>query len=229
MSTRRSYLPGRLAEYVTFVTDFRDLIVAAAPDYGLTVGQAEGYALTCDRFLDLNRKSSSGATRTPEVITARDLARADLTDETRTLVDVIQAWPAMTDDKRRRLGITVPKRDRTPIGPPTEVPRLDVDSVDGHRVTVRLHGDDGSRRKPAGVQGANLYSFVGDVPPQDVALWKAEGATSRSEVVVEFPLAVAPGSRVWLTATFVNAKFQSGLACPPVQTLVNYGGLRKAA
>ncbi len=224
----KSFLPSRESEFVTWVENFGGLIAAQPAEYGLTAQQAEEYGVTSSRFLELYAAASGAATRTPQVITDKLDQSRRLVNATRMLVRLIQAWPQITDGKRRALGITVPG-ERTPIGPPAEVPVLEVVAVVGRRVTVQFHGTDGRRRKPRGVQGATLYSFVGDAPPQDIAAWTNEGATSRTQIGVDFPLNVPGGATVWLTACWVNAKFQSGTACAPVSTRTNFDGLAKAA
>ena len=224
----KNYLPtadGPLGEYST---NFYENLLPDPQSFGLSADQVAQFNTTRLRYLDLLGKSLNEATRTGVVIEQRDLVKRTLVNSIRTLVKVIQAYPAMTDDKRRLLKITVPK-PRSPIGPPTDVPGMEIDGVDGHRVTAQLYGSDGRRRKPKNVHGAVFFSFVGSVPPENPALWKNEGSTTRTRITVEFPLEVPSDAAVWLAACWVNGKLQTGTACPPVMTYLNRGGMRKAA
>jgi hypothetical protein len=40
---------------------------------------------------------------------------------------------------------------------------------------------------------------------------------------------VVPGAKVWFTAFWFNGRKQSGLACAPVGTNIQFGGLSQAA
>ena len=123
----------------------------------------------------------------------------------------------------------MPDVDPSPIPVPTEVPELDVLSVAGRTVRIRLHNENTlSVRKPAGVKGATIFSFVGEDAPEDISLWKFEMSTAKTTVDITFPITVEAGSKVWLTAFWFNPKLQSGPACLAVPTWVQ-GSMSKAA
>lgn len=119
----------------------------------------------------------------------------------------------------------------TPIPAPTIAPDLDVVSVVGRTVRVRLHATTtGSRRgRPPGVAGASVFSHVGPEPSANVADWRFVGNTTRPTFDVEFDDDVAPGAQVWLTAFWYNPRAQSGPSAAPVTTHVQYGGISVAA
>ena len=120
--------------------------------------------------------------------------------------------------------------DPTPVPPPAEMPVIDIVSVVGWTMRLRLHnGDSTRRRKPAGVQGAYVFTYTGETPPTDVNAWKFEGSTSKTETKIIFPTTLAVGTKIWLTAAWVNAKLQTGPATVPISTQINYGGLSQAA
>lgn len=54
--------------------------------------------------------------------------------------------------------------------------------------------------KPPGVTGASIFSFVGDVAPADLSLWKFEGNITRLILDVKFDSTNAPGAKIFLTA-----------------------------
>ena len=222
------YLPSVESELVTWLNDFYNNISANPAAYGLSADQVSQFDTARTQFLAVYEATTNPATRTPEKVELKRILKHTLLNAVRGLVNVLQAWPQMTDDKRRALGITV-RAPASPVGPPRGVPGLGVAGVVGHRVAIELRGEDGRRRKPAGVAGANIYTFVGDRPPADVEGWKFEGATTRTTLEVEFPASLPPGTKLWLTATWFNPRMLSGSACPPVPTQVNYGGLATAA
>ena len=55
------------------------------------------------------------------------------------------------------------------------------------------------------------------------ALSAADGRTGMS-LVVEFPPSTAPGTKVWLTATFQSERGLTSPACIPVSANIGFGG-----
>lgn len=102
----KSYLPTRESELLTWVTAFFTLVESGPAEYGLTVEQAADLSAALSAF--------SAAYQT---------AKDALVVLVRGLVKVCQAWPAMTDDKRAALGITVPDTDPSPVPAPEFAPQ----------------------------------------------------------------------------------------------------------
>jgi hypothetical protein len=82
----------------------------------------------------------------------------------------------------------------------------------------------GRRGLPPGVEGISVFSYVGAMAPEDPAAYKFEGSTTRTTVDVLFPLSVAEGAKVWLTAFYFNPRSMSGPGCPPVSAYIQFGG-----
>jgi hypothetical protein len=146
------------------------------------------------------------------------------------LYGFVQDSLTVADADKVLAGVVVRKTTMTPVPPPAFAPALDILSVIGRTVKIRLHDStDASRRgKPAGVIGANVFSFVGAAPPDDVANWKFEGGTGLTTIDVVFPNSAAPGAVVWLTAFWFNARKQSGPACAPLSTNLQGGNAMAA-
>jgi hypothetical protein len=109
-------------------------------------------------------------------------------------------------------------------------PSVDIKSVTGNTVRLRIHDPSNPTRrgKPDGVDGISVFSFVGAEPPTGVAGWHFEGNTTRTVIDVAFDGSVAPGSKVWFTSFYFNARAQSGPACAPVSTNLQGGGAMAA-
>lgn len=197
---------------------------------GLTPDEATAYAALQSDYATKYAAATDPATRGSATVLAKNTAKKALVAESRKLAMAVTNHPGVTDQQRHDLGLTVRDKELTPVPAPEAPPVLDVVSVHGHTFKLRLHNGESVRRaKPAGVQGATIFSHVGDAPPQDLAAWKFEGSTTKTSVDVIMPGEVAPGSKVWLTAFWFNRKSQSGPACTPVSTHVGFGGLSKAA
>jgi hypothetical protein len=69
-----------------------------------------------------------------------------------------------------------------------------------------------------------VYSYVGPESPTDRSLLRFEGSTTRTTMEIVFPITVAPGENVWLTAAWFNPRNQTGPMSPPVCAIIQFGG-----
>ncbi len=225
-----NYLPSREADLAAWSTNFNAKIVASPETYGLNALLAAGYTPLHTAYLAAYQAAQDNDTRTPSLIVTKRDAKAALTAKARELAMIVQAYPGTTDTMRSDLGLTVPDVEPTPVPPPSVAPGMDIVSVAGRTVRIRLHdpGSQSSRSKPAGVKGASIYTYVGASAPSDIESWKYEGSTTKLVIDVEFPPTIEPGATVWFTAYWTNGKFESGPPCQPLSTNVP-GGLPQAA
>ncbi len=217
------FLPRTDAGLLSWSANFLARIQLDPTVYGLTADDAADYALLQAQYDQKLSAATDPLTRGGSTILAKNIARDFLAAESRKLARIIQANPAVTNQQKYDLALNV-RAARTPIPPPAEVPVLDLMSVSGRTVEIRLHNGTSTRRgKPAGVAGANLFSFVGETPPADLKAWTFQQGDSRTKATITFDNSVAPGSRVWLCARWFNAKLQPGPTCAPVGTYTQYG------
>jgi hypothetical protein len=221
--------PDRESELLTYSTNFKERIVAAPTLYGLTAEQATAYAADHDDYAETYQAANDPSTRTPAAVNLKNTAKKVLLTSLRNLSRIVQASPLVTDEQRIILGLPVRKTEPTPVNPPTEIPVLEIKARFGTTVTIKLHDGTGARGKPAGVAGATVFSYVGANPPTEASGWKFEGNIARTTVDVDFPSNLAPGTTVYLTAFWYNAKGQSGPGCAPVSTTIAGGAMVLAA
>lgn len=196
------------------------------PALGLTPDQIMTYGEVQSLYANAYAVATKPETRGGATILAKNQAKKALIAKSRELAMVVANNPAVTDQQRYDCGLTVRDSDPTPVPPPSTAPDMDLVSVTGHTVRLRLHaGDSAARRKPTGVQGATLFSHVGDQPPADLTAWKFEGSTTKTEIDVVMPATVPSGSKVWFTAFWFNRRSQSGPACTPMSAHVGFGGV----
>ena len=225
-----SYLPSREADLVNWTANFSSVIEANPSAYGLTAEQATAYLSAMEAYQSAYNTARNPSTRTPAAIETKNTFKAQLLVLTREFVNICQAYPDMTNNRRVQLGITVRNYEPTPVPIPTTPPQIDLLAAIGHTFKLRLHNGESTRRsKPTGVQGATVFSYVGEVPPADLSDWKFEGSTTRTAVDVKIPGTVAPGTKVWLTAFWYNRRAESGPACTPIASGVGFGGVSQAA
>ena len=224
-------IPRKDAELVAWSTNFDTRITATPTAFGLTAPLATAYATLHDAYVAAYTAASNDGTRSKSLVATKDAAKLALLANARDLYQIVQGTPSVTDAQRQDLGVTVRKTEPTPVPAPALAPGLLVKSVSGWTARIRLvdAGDTASRGKPAGVNGASVFSHVGATPPADISNWKFEGNTGRTTLDVLFPSATAPGAAVWLTAFWFNSRKQSGPACAPVSTNLPGGSVSMAA
>ena len=183
-----------------------------------------------DTFMAAYGAATNPGTRTPVNVQTKNNLRKSMTATVRRLVKVVQAWPEMTDTKRRLLGISVPDVDPSPVPVPGGVPLLEVVSVQGRilNVVLREEGSTG-RAKPAKVRCAYLYTYVGEAEPTSFGVFTFYAEATRTNPQVVMPESVLPGTKVWLSACWVNGKGEAGSACMPVATWTNHTAMQRVA
>ena len=218
------------AEFLGFSVNVKTLITATPTAYGLVAADATAYGLVHDAYASAYQTALDPLTRTRITIADRNAARDTLENSLRLLFNKVEGTPTVTDQQKMALGINVRKPPQ-PIQPPTEAPVMAVRSVQGRTVAIKLmQVDSESRGKPEGVAGAKVYSYIGQEPaPDDITMWKSEGSTSTTNFEIDFPVTVAAGSKVWLTAAWFSPRQASGPACEPISTYLGGGVVNQAA
>lgn len=225
-----NYLPTRQAELARWANDFSALITADPEAYGLTAPQATAYTSVRQKYVDALDLATNPNTRSPVNIEKKNTAKKALIAKTRELVDICQAWPEMTNDKRAELGITVRDNTPTPTPIPTNAPKVSVASVSGRLFNLELRKDDStSRAKPSGVRAAWIYTAFGDEQPTTFESFNFRGEARRTDTQIVMPQSVAPGTKVWVSACWVNNAGKPGPASLPIATWTTHGNMNVAA
>jgi hypothetical protein len=224
-----SFLPDKDTALLAWSLNFQTLIVASPVLYGLTAALATTYSGYHTAFA-----SALGAcdpsVRSKSAVVAKNAARTSLKNNAKLMANLVNGTASVTNAQKVTLGIP-PRALPSPVPAPSSAPNLDVVSVNGWTVRIKLHDStSGSKRgKPAGVIGASVFSFVGIAPASDVSLYKFEGNTGKTTIDVVFPNTLAAGTQVWITAFWFNGRKQSGPACTPVGAFMQFGGISMAA
>lgn len=228
MST--GFVPGREAELLPFLLNFKTKITASATTYGLTTAQATAFGVLNDVFVTAYNVANAPDTRSPANISSKDVAKAAVVANLRLLAGIVQRAPGTTNPMRIELGLPPRSSEPSPVPTPGFAPTLKVVSVSGRTAKIRLiDAENPTRRgKPAGALGASVFSHVGATAPLDLNGWTFEGNTGRTKLTLQFPDAAA-GATVWLTAFWFNPSKRSGPACDPVSTNLPGGGVSMAA
>jgi hypothetical protein len=201
-----------------FADNLNTKVNAVTGKYTVSEALAAQMQVDLDSYIMALDVAQDPATRTLSSIATKNQNKANLIGTLRTVVRILQANPDVNDSIRRDMGLPVPKTP-APIPAPATAPSLDVMSVAGASVRLKVHDGADLRGKPAGVAEARIFSYVGDNAPQSDEDWHFEAAATRTSKSINVTGAVA-GKLVWLRACWVNEKAQAGPFCTPISTAV---------
>jgi hypothetical protein len=219
----RGFLPNKDADLLAWAQNFYAVANLAPTTYGLTAAQLTAFNTLVTSYQTALAACEPGVRNKAAVFTKNGV-RANLKNSARLLAKLVEGTATVTNAQKATLGLNV-RAMPTPIPPPAFAPQVDVVSVVGRTVKIRLHNSETTDRrgKPAYVKGASLFSFVGPTAPTDPNAYKFEGNTTLTVMLVAFPETVAPGATVWITAVWFNERAQSGPAATPVSAVIQYG------
>ena len=129
--------------------------------------------------------------------------------------------------KPRRVG------KASPLPRPDTAPSLAIRSVVGRTLNLNIRHTT-ARAKPHGVIGAVIFWSAGENPPANMSVHTNMRIVSRRNYALDIPGAFPPGTKIWVTAQWLNGRQLTGPLCAPVYEYLGgghgrIGGLRKAA
>jgi hypothetical protein len=206
-------------------------LVGAAPGaYGISIEQSEQLNVLFLAFDEAYRLSSAPTTRTSSVVFQKNQTRDFLRAYLRILVRIIRANPAVTEEQQLNLGLSRLDPTATPIDRPPEAPVMQIVSVVGRTVRVKLRAAGTDRRgKADGAAAAEVISYTGAEPPGDPRAWTKAGESTRSIFDVRFPPSTPAGAQVWISSYWKNPRMQAGPPCAPVCIYLGGGVSQRAA
>lgn len=227
-----TFVPSTDDKLLTWSTTFKTILSADFAAYSFTSAQAAQYAAAHDAFAAAVAVVAVPSTRSKISIAAKESKKRDLVFLARGFGGMIQRNPGLSDEMKLAIGVTV-RKPPTPRPIPATKPKLTVDRVDGWTMELSATeaGSARKNRKPKDAAGIMLFSCVGvgDIVPMDLSKYRFEGSSTRTVFTVQVDPTVAPGSPIYFVAFWFNSRQQSGPACAPVKTYVQYGAMNKAA
>jgi len=213
------------AELYTGGQNFVTVIGKNTAAYGLTNDQLASFNTASNNYGTAYLAAIQPETRTRGKVAAKNAAKSALKAIASDLTKIIDGTPTVTAQMKIDVGLNVRKQS-SPQPPPTERPAVNIVSVIGRTVTIRIRdtAESSKRGKPAGVLGASVYSYVGTTYPTDPTAWSFDGTTTKTTHAIVFPDSVANGAQIWVCATWFNRKTETGPISIPVTTNVQ-GGL----
>ena len=208
------------SELLNWAGNFSRVIGDDAGAVGLTPQDAAGFAQRFEAF-DTAMRANLPGVRSPVTAAEKEVARAALVGNAKLLVSRINGHPGVSDAQRVALGLVVRARP-TKAAVPSEAPCLEVVGVRGHQVTIALSSLTG-RGKSADAFAATLFYYVGETAPADAYDWRFCGNFGRTTIDVNFPESLAPGTKVWLAAQWMNTRLEPGPCAAGIYTHLQGG------
>ena len=205
------YIPGSDAQFNDWQINFTDYLAANAAALGISDKEVQKLLAQRAEWEDTYRECLSTQAAATSAREAKDNNRKDWQGTIRKLVQRIQADESTTDAQRAALGITVPDRTPTPIGPPTSRPSARLENRGGLRHTINFVDENTPTRtaKPAGVMGAEIWVYVGDAPPENTQEMRFLGLDTRTPYEAKFESADA-SKTAYYRLRWVNRQGESG-------------------
>lgn len=216
-----NYIPPKDADFRAWALNFSTLITATPTAFGLTAPQATAYAALYAAFNTALNTATDPSTRTKVTVAAKDVARANLESNTRTLAGIVQGFPTITPSQLAALGLTVRSAARPPVPAPVTAPVLSIVSNNVLTSAVR-YGDaltPASRAKPFGAVALQLFVKYGTVPPVSIADAALLGTFTKNPCNVDWPPAHA-GETAYLIGRWITRKGLTGPSSVTVATTI---------
>jgi hypothetical protein len=223
MARKTSFFPFTDSGLLAWSSNLSNRINADPGAFGISPLVAANYASLHEIYADAYLAASDLGRRCKVIVAQKNIARANLKQAARQIVATVRGTPSVTIEQKLELGITIP-RSPTRIGPPESAPSIIILSVVGHRVRIRLMDAQAPRRGRApGIEGACVFSHAGEEHPTQISDWTFNGTFSRMEFDLNFPSALAPGTKLWFTAFFYNPRNERGPAAEAISTHLQGG------
>lgn len=175
--------------------------------YGLSEERAAEYAIVNERLQSAYLRATTPSTRTSVAVAGKNDAVRAMQRAARDLCMIINGTRTVSDAQLVGLGL-LPRAQRMRRHVPASAPSVQVDRVDGRRVTVRISDREAptATRKARNAVASQLFAYVGESAPSDPRALQYIGTFSRVIATVNFPNDVPSGATIWLSARWVSAR-----------------------
>ena len=205
------YIPTSDADFNAWQQNFVDYVAANAAALHITPAQVTSLQ---GQQADWEVKYPTSTAKQAEANSAvqgKNDCRSLYQDFIRSLVNIMQASPDVTDAQRQSVGITVRSTTRTAVGPPASKPVATVETNQRLQHTINFVDElsPTSRAKPTGVQGCEIWTKVGDPAPAGPSDVHYLALDTRTPYVVRFDAADA-GKTAYYILRWISTRGETG-------------------
>ena len=186
-----SYIPPTDAGFADWLLNFSTLITASPTTYGLVTGDATIIAAQNTAYAAALATATNPATRTSPTIAAKDAAKSLALAVVRPYAVSISLNPAVTDEDKVAVGVTVRKLVPTPIPAPTAIPQVSLVSAIPLEQTLKIvnAATPTTKAKPFGARLIEVWTSVGITAATDPAQLSFRGAVTKIPTKLTFDAA----------------------------------------
>jgi hypothetical protein len=226
----RNFYFGSDATMVSGSARFASLIASDPSAFGLTSAQALAYGAVDAALQSAYRVATTPSTRTAVAVARKNAAVKAMQRSAVPLAFAISTHPAVSDSDLIALGL-LPRRPRSRRNAPDDPPMIQVISVSGRLVRLRVYDRNSPtcRSKPFGAWLAEIHWYVGEESPADPRAYRLACFTSRTTTQLTLPNSVPSGATAWLSARWVSARGETSRASVPLRFTLQGGPATVAA
>lgn len=205
------YIPSSDADFDAWTRNFVDTAIADATALGLSPAQVTSLQGGQADWGVKYPASNTAQAAMNSAVQAKNDSRSGYEDLIRSLANIMQTSPQVTDAQRQSLGLNIRSTTRTAAGAPTSRPVATVDTSQRLRHTINFVDDSTptSRAKPEGVQGCEIWMKVGDSAPAGPNDVHYLALDTRTPYTVEFEAADA-GKTAYYMLRWISTRGDTG-------------------
>jgi predicted phage tail protein len=216
------FIPAPDPDFHDWVVPFNAYVNTNMATLGLTATDVAPLTAAVNDWTVAYPAHKTAAAAATGAKTTKDQARAAIEGVARPLVQQLQASNKVTDAQRSQMKITVRSTTRTPVSIPVTAPMATVDTSQRlqHTIDFRDSTSPGSRKKPAGVAGCEIWSKVGAPAPTDVSQMAYLATDTATPYLAQYTGAQA-GQMVYYWLRWVNTRGEKGPWSEPVSATIS--------
>ena len=205
------YIPSSDADFDAWTRNFVDNVVANAAALGLSPAQVTSLQGGQADWSAKYPASNAAQAAVNSAVQAKNDSRSGYENLIRSLANIIQSSPQVTDAQRQALGLNVRPTTRTATGAPTSRPVATIDTSQRLRHTINFVDEltPTSRAKPDGVQGCEIWMKVGEPAPAGPKDVHYLALDTRTPYTVEFEAGDA-GKTAYYMLRWISTRAESG-------------------
>jgi hypothetical protein len=205
------YIPSSDADFDAWTRNFVDNVVADAAALGLSPAQVTSLQGGQADWGAKYPASNAAQAAMNSAVQAKNDSRSGYEDLVRSLANIIQSSPQVTDTQRQSLGLNVRSTTRTAAGAPTSKPVATIDTSQRLRHTINFVDElsPTRRAKPDGAQGCEIWIKVGDPAPAGPKDVHYLALDTRTPYTVEFDASDA-GKTAYYMLRWISTRAEPG-------------------
>jgi hypothetical protein len=217
----KDYIPQGDSDLLEFADNFISKISGNEATYGLVAGDTAALTAMRDDFqtnYDDNISKQIDAKTSKQ---KKDDSRDPFEGKLREVSQRIQTYPGTTDAMRQELQITVKDTTLSSIGEPMTHPvaEIEIDAPLRHTITFYDEGGGGSKGKPDGVKGAEIWCKIGGDATMNEDDYRYLGTDNASPYLAVHKPENA-GQKAHYLLRWVNPKNEPGAWSNPVSATI---------